>query len=220
MSSDRSGGPGPVEATQAEPFVLRIVSLDYHLAAPLPGVDVAYSHFAGEAVEQVPVVRIFGSTPAGQRCCLHLHKAFPYFYIPYDDDLPSSPADGTCSGPGGMRRQLLALGELKAAWLQACWLSGGFNAIAGQLMPRGGFRAEIPAQQRAQPTQIAAPHDGVCLVLQCNPFCGGWGWRWTRRSTGLPTCQAPLASTSLGCCLCEGRPSMPIMPTSKCLSRS
>ena len=95
MSDSRSNGLGaPLDPTQAEHFVMRIVSLDYHLAAPLPGVDVAYSHFAGEAVEQVPVVRIFGSTPAGQRCCLHLHKAFPYFYVPYEEDLPSDPTHG------------------------------------------------------------------------------------------------------------------------------
>lgn len=54
--------------------MLRIVSLDYYLAPPLPGLDVSYSHFEGAAVEQVPVVRIFGSTPAGQKACLHLHQ--------------------------------------------------------------------------------------------------------------------------------------------------
>jgi hypothetical protein len=38
----------------------------------------------------VPVVRVFGATPGGQRACLHIHGAFPYFYVAYDDDLPQA----------------------------------------------------------------------------------------------------------------------------------
>jgi hypothetical protein len=63
--------------------------------------------FSGAAVDRVPVMRIFGATPAGQKVCLHLHtvctpfilpspctcfstpetQAFPYFFLPLDDDL-------------------------------------------------------------------------------------------------------------------------------------
>ncbi|KAL3678075.1 hypothetical protein R1sor_021031 [Riccia sorocarpa] len=69
-------------------FSLRIVNLDFYMAPPLPGMDVCYSEFQGRGVREVPVVRIFGSTTSGQKTCLHLHKAFPYFYVPYDGDLP------------------------------------------------------------------------------------------------------------------------------------
>lgn len=103
------------------PFVVRIVSIDYYLARPAPKVDFSYAPLEGTAIDQVPVVRIFGSTPSGQKACVHLHKvtcdllqqisnsqgvtlntiticqlvqAFPYFYVPYDDSFPDEPAEG------------------------------------------------------------------------------------------------------------------------------
>lgn len=56
-------------------FSLRIVNVDYYLAKPNPELgDLVHSSFSGSAIEHIPVVRIFGSTPAGQKCCLHLHN--------------------------------------------------------------------------------------------------------------------------------------------------
>ena len=54
--------------------MLRIVDLDYQMVRPIPGMDVCYSSLAGAAVSLVPIVRIFGATPAGQKACLHLHR--------------------------------------------------------------------------------------------------------------------------------------------------
>ncbi|XP_072532805.1 DNA polymerase zeta catalytic subunit isoform X2 [Salminus brasiliensis] len=65
-------------------FSVRIVCADYYMAAPLAGLDVCYSEFRDSEVKRVPVVRIFGSTPAGQKTCLHLHGVLPYIYVPYD----------------------------------------------------------------------------------------------------------------------------------------
>uniref|UniRef100_A0A3Q3BAC6 REV3 like, DNA directed polymerase zeta catalytic subunit n=1 Tax=Kryptolebias marmoratus TaxID=37003 RepID=A0A3Q3BAC6_KRYMA len=65
-------------------FAVRIVTADYYLGSPVKGLDVCYSEFRESDVRKVPVVRIFGATPAGQKTCLHLHGVFPYIYVPYD----------------------------------------------------------------------------------------------------------------------------------------
>ncbi|XP_026197359.1 DNA polymerase zeta catalytic subunit isoform X3 [Anabas testudineus] len=65
-------------------FAVRIVSADYYLASPIKTLDVCYSEFRERDVKKVPVVRIFGATPTGQKTCLHLHGVFPYIYVPYD----------------------------------------------------------------------------------------------------------------------------------------
>uniref|UniRef100_A0A6N2LZS6 Uncharacterized protein n=1 Tax=Salix viminalis TaxID=40686 RepID=A0A6N2LZS6_SALVM len=66
-------------------FSLRIVSIDHYMSPPIPGVDVCYSSFQGGRVNEVPVIRVYGSTPAGQKTCLHVHRAFPYLYVPCSD---------------------------------------------------------------------------------------------------------------------------------------
>ncbi|XP_071334532.1 DNA polymerase zeta catalytic subunit isoform X2 [Trachinotus anak] len=65
-------------------FAVRIVTADYYLARPIKDLDACYSEFRESDVKKVPVVRIFGATPAGQKTCLHLHGVFPYIYVPYD----------------------------------------------------------------------------------------------------------------------------------------
>uniref|UniRef100_A0A8C8FQF4 DNA polymerase zeta catalytic subunit n=1 Tax=Oncorhynchus tshawytscha TaxID=74940 RepID=A0A8C8FQF4_ONCTS len=65
-------------------FAVRIVTADYYLTSPLKDLDVIYNEFRESDVKKVPVVRIFGATPIGQKTCLHLHGIFPYLYVPYD----------------------------------------------------------------------------------------------------------------------------------------
>ena len=74
---DRHPGPAMSAGAPATPepvFSIRTVSLDHYMARPEPGLDVCYSDLEGTVVERVPVVRIFGATPLGQKTCLHLHK--------------------------------------------------------------------------------------------------------------------------------------------------
>ncbi|XP_078505271.1 DNA polymerase zeta catalytic subunit isoform X2 [Lissotriton helveticus] len=78
VGSTAGGGGGAM-------FSVRIVTADYYLAAPLTGLDVCRARGSEESTgRRVPVVRIFGATPAGQKTCLHLHGIFPYIYVPYD----------------------------------------------------------------------------------------------------------------------------------------
>ena len=55
-------------------FLVRVVALDYYMAPPVAGLDACFSSLEGAPVERVPVVRVFGATPAGQKACVHLHR--------------------------------------------------------------------------------------------------------------------------------------------------
>lgn len=47
-------------------FSVRIVTADYYMGSPLPGLDPCQSHFRQAPTRRVPVVRVFGATPAGK----------------------------------------------------------------------------------------------------------------------------------------------------------
>lgn len=76
---------GDSSESDSKIFSVRIVSMDYYMAPPIPGIDISYSSFQGGKVNEVPVIRVYGSTPAGQKTCLHVHRALPYLYVPYSD---------------------------------------------------------------------------------------------------------------------------------------
>ncbi|CAL7952234.1 unnamed protein product [Xylocopa violacea] len=63
-------------------FSITLVTLDSYQSTPLSELDVTFSEFRGNEIRQVPVIRIFGSTPFGIKTCLHIHGVFPYMYIP------------------------------------------------------------------------------------------------------------------------------------------
>ncbi|KAG0245565.1 hypothetical protein B0O80DRAFT_502930 [Mortierella sp. GBAus27b] len=69
-------------------FKIRIADLDYYMAEPGP-LDIDSCQFLPPMcpVLKVPVVRVYGANEAGQKTCLHIHQAYPYFYIPYEGSL-------------------------------------------------------------------------------------------------------------------------------------
>src|SRR5690348_9698425 len=63
------------------------------MTRPHPDLDICYSRFSNNPINVVPVVRIFGTTPAAQKGCLHVHKAFPYLFIMLDPSVGESEDD-------------------------------------------------------------------------------------------------------------------------------
>ena len=50
-----------------EPVVsVRLVSADYYMTSPTPGLDIGYSTYRGIEIKKVPVIRVFGSTSTGK----------------------------------------------------------------------------------------------------------------------------------------------------------
>ena len=40
-----------------------------------------YNNFMQRQITLFPIIRIFGSTPLGQKCCINIHNFYPFFYI-------------------------------------------------------------------------------------------------------------------------------------------
>ena len=40
-----------------------------------------YNEFMKREITYFPIIRIFGSTKSGQKCCVNIHNYFPYFFI-------------------------------------------------------------------------------------------------------------------------------------------
>ena len=70
-------------------FSVRIVDVDFYVTKPTEGLDVLYSEFREANVTRAPVLRVFGSTPSGQKTCVHVHQVFPYIFVPYDGTQPT-----------------------------------------------------------------------------------------------------------------------------------
>ena len=48
-------------------FSIRIVSADSCVVKPIPKLDTTYSEFKQSKINKVPIIRIFGTTPSGEK---------------------------------------------------------------------------------------------------------------------------------------------------------
>eukprot|EP00644_Phytophthora_capsici_P011067 jgi/Phyca11/533853/estExt2_fgenesh1_pg.C_PHYCAscaffold_180011 len=71
-----------------EELQVEAVVVDYYMSRPLPANAIEKLPEAPcyARAREVPVVRIFGATPAGQKTLVHVHGIFPYFYFRAEDD--------------------------------------------------------------------------------------------------------------------------------------
>ncbi|CAO1623914.1 unnamed protein product [Parajaminaea phylloscopi] len=81
--------PHSTASAQVKPLIrVRLINIDHVCTSPGPYDRVTCAFLPpGEELRKVPVLRVFGATPSGQRVCLHLHGVFPYCYIPYQGDM-------------------------------------------------------------------------------------------------------------------------------------
>lgn len=54
---------------------VQITQIDYSLDTP----DV----LDNSSLPKVPVLRIYGVSSVGKKCCLHIHQVYPYFFVEY-----------------------------------------------------------------------------------------------------------------------------------------
>jgi len=56
-------------------FEVQITQIDYSLNPP--------DSLDNSSLPKVPVLRIYGASSAGKKCCLHIHQVYPYFLVEY-----------------------------------------------------------------------------------------------------------------------------------------
>ena len=116
-------------------FAVRIVDLDVEYAKPVDGLDARASPLTNRRLRTVPVVRIFGGTPRGQKAVVHIHGIFRYFLVPFD-------------GERSDRESLRQLAEELEAELRRCndKLVGDhaliFDMAVERLLPFCGYHEE------------------------------------------------------------------------------
>eukprot|EP00741_Cyanophora_paradoxa_P018140 tig00021038_g17514.t1 len=145
-------------------FSIRIVNADFYMAPPIARADPMRSPLTGAVVREVPVVRVFGSTPAGQKACLHLHRAFPYFFVPYPEDLGTDAVQVstflTALAAGIERAMELSRGANIAA------IAGGAARAAADAAGGAGAEAAPQAGRRSR------AHIFKVALVRGKPFYG------------------------------------------------
>ncbi|MCJ1473437.1 DNA polymerase zeta [Lambiella insularis] len=77
-------------------FRVRLNCVDYYQTAPIefdPQLRQSDEEAPQNPTLKVPVIRVFGATPTGQKVCAHIHGVFPYLYIAYSGGLEPDAVD-------------------------------------------------------------------------------------------------------------------------------
>ena len=54
---------------------VRVNQIDHTLVAPGP--------LDNSTLPRVPIIRVYGESSTGQKACVHIHQAYPYFFVEY-----------------------------------------------------------------------------------------------------------------------------------------
>lgn len=94
---------------------------------------------------KVPVIRIFGTTPGGQHCCVHIHGLRPYLYV--------TPPSDAARSPHILFEYATSLRAALEAALRAAF--GTFGAVGGVGMQQQNTETTTAATPLATPDAIA-----------------------------------------------------------------
>lgn len=209
-------------AAAANMFSVRIVTADYYMASPLQGLDICQSPVTQAPVKKVPVVRVFGATPAGKRARGGSGSRGRRGAVPGARTLPALSAAGRRVCPpsarlafppardkrrrnGGLRggggRRVFTLRAAAGSWL--CAPGRGVGAASSALAPQEGpgDRAMSGGDGFAgSRSQVGRRWDrGHPLRLPSAPF-----WKWLGEERGsvssvVSRSSSPLLSSALLC---------------------
>jgi len=60
---------------------VRLVEVEPLTASPVAGLDETWSSLEGRPIKKVPLLRLYGTTPAGQKSSVTVHNVYPYFFL-------------------------------------------------------------------------------------------------------------------------------------------
>ena len=62
-------------------FSMRLIEVEPLTAPPVAGLDEMWNTLDAKPIKKVPLLRLYGATPAGQKCSVTVHNAYPYFFV-------------------------------------------------------------------------------------------------------------------------------------------